>query len=337
MSKVALASLALIGAGLFLRSFRNATAIEPGIETRDITVSQFYLSASGYSGPEQRQFCRALRERMESVPGVVAAGYADQVPMGLGTMPVHALNIPGYAAAPDEDMNIGRMFISPGFPALLGIPLLDGRDFTKADDEKAPLVMLVNETFVRRFLHNGPAIGARVQVQGAWTRVVGVVRDSKYNSLTEGATPFFYIPFHQRFQPGLNFNYYIKSSGNQAVSTRTIKRISRAGQPCWRSNRPIWSLAQRTASAPSTLGMTIPSGRPVSAACKSSLSSPEPTALIRARRSARPKSRLRSASAIVSRASVLRLSATPSSMSMHTQSTPSVAALRIFFKSSPGM
>ncbi|WP_321470927.1 ABC transporter permease [uncultured Paludibaculum sp.] len=224
VSEVALASVALIGAGLFLRSFRNATEIHPGFDTRDITVSQFYLSASGYTGAEQRQFCRALRERLESVPGVTAVSYADQVPMGLGMMPVHALSIPGYAARPEEDMNIGRMFTAPGFPATLGIALLQGRDFTDADADKAPPVMLVNESFVRRFLRNGPAVGARLQVERRWTTIVGVVRDCKYDSLTENGRAFFYLPFRQRFEPGLNFNFYVKSTGNQAVVAQAMQR-----------------------------------------------------------------------------------------------------------------
>lgn len=224
VSEVALASIALIGAGLFLRSFQHATEINPGFETRNITASQFYLSASGYSAKEQRQFCRALRERMETVPGVTAVSYADQIPLGLGTMPVHALDIPGYLPRPEEDMNIPRMFIAPGFHSLLGIQLLQGRDFTTADDEKKPLVLIVNESFVRRFLHNRPALGARLQVERTWATVVGVVKDCKYNQLTEAPMPFFYIPFQQRFAPGLNFNFYVKSAGNQAAIAQAMQR-----------------------------------------------------------------------------------------------------------------
>lgn len=222
--EVALASVALIGAGLFLRSFRNATQISPGFHTRDVNVSQFYLSASGYTGPEQRQFCRSLRERLESVPGVMAVSYADQVPMSLGPMPVHPLTIPGYVALPDEDMNVSRMFVAPGFTSLLGIAMREGRDFQESDDEKTPLVMLVNESFVRRYLRGGVALGAKVQVEKAWATVVGVVADCKYNSLTESGKPFFYLPFRQRFQPGLNFNFYVKTAGNQAAVAQAMQR-----------------------------------------------------------------------------------------------------------------
>lgn len=121
-------------------------------------------------------------------------------------------------------MNVSRMFVAPGFTSLLGIALREGRDFKESDDEKTPLVMLVNESFVRRYLRSGAAIGARVQVEKVWATVVGVVADCKYNSLTERGMPFFYLPFRQRFQPGLNFSFYVKTAGNQAAVAQAMQR-----------------------------------------------------------------------------------------------------------------
>lgn len=228
VTEVALASIALVGAGLFLRSFRNATQLDPGFDERGVTVSSYYLSASGYTGPEQREFCRQLRARMETVPGVVAVNYSDQVPLSAGPMPVHELKIPGYAARPDEDMHVQRMFVAPGFPALMGIRLLEGRDFTEADEPGKPRVITVNQSFARRYFGNSPAIGHSVTVENAPMTVVGVVADSKYNRLTEPATPFFYAPFRQNFAPGLNFNVYIKAAGNPVGIAEALRRESLA-------------------------------------------------------------------------------------------------------------
>jgi hypothetical protein len=86
--EVALAMVALISAGLFLRSFGNASRIEPGFNTRNVSVSQFYLSNAGYTADEQRSFCRRLRERIEGLPGVVGVSYSDFVPLtSPGTSP----------------------------------------------------------------------------------------------------------------------------------------------------------------------------------------------------------------------------------------------------------
>ena len=93
VSEMALAMVALIGAGLFYRSFRNASGIQPGFDRTNVSVSQFYLSYAGYSAEEQRDFCRTLRERMESKPGVIGVTYSDVVPMstasGAGSTPWH--------------------------------------------------------------------------------------------------------------------------------------------------------------------------------------------------------------------------------------------------------
>jgi hypothetical protein len=79
--EMGMAIVVLIGAGLLWRSFRNASAIQPGFDRTNVSVSQFYLSYAGYTGPEQWQFCRELRSRMEAKPGVIGVTYSDVVPM----------------------------------------------------------------------------------------------------------------------------------------------------------------------------------------------------------------------------------------------------------------
>jgi hypothetical protein len=136
-----------------------------GSTRRTSLTGQFYLSAAGYSGAEQREFCRRLRQRMEQVPGVVAAGYSDVVPLNFGRSPWHQVSIEGYAPTPGENMNLHRSLVSPGYFDLMKIRLLEGRDFSDADHAKAAPVLIVNEMFVRRYLGSGVAIGRRVQLE----------------------------------------------------------------------------------------------------------------------------------------------------------------------------
>ena len=228
VSEMALAMVALIGAGLFYRSFQNASRIAPGFDRTNISVSQFYLSYAGYSAEEQREFCRNLRERLESKPGVVGVTYSDVIPMstaaGAGSTPWHQVDIEGYAPAPNEQMMIHRATVPPGYFDLLGIRRLEGRDFTERDSAGAARVIIVNETFANRFFNGRNPIGRKVRYEGLQATVVGLVKDSKYHTPMEGPTPFFYIPFRQWFAPGLNFAIFIKSTGDPLLITPVLRR-----------------------------------------------------------------------------------------------------------------
>ena len=101
VAEVALAMVALVGAGLFYQSFRNAGSMQPGFDMANVSVSQFYLSSAGYSADEQHRFCRMLRERVEAMPGVVGATYSDVVPLAAasGSTPWGQIAVDGYSPA----------------------------------------------------------------------------------------------------------------------------------------------------------------------------------------------------------------------------------------------
>jgi predicted permease len=226
--EMALVMVALTGAGLFYRSFRNASRIAPGFDRTNISVSQFYLSNAGYSAEEQHDFCRKLRERMEQKPGVIGVTYSDVIPMstgsGFGSTPFDQLDIAGYAPAPDEQMTVHNATVPPGYFNLLGIRMLEGRDFTERDSENAPTVIIVNQTFANRFFHGRNPIGRKVRCNVGTVTVVGLVKDSKVHTPIEGPIPFFYTPFRQRFAPGLNFAVFLKTSGDPLAMTPVLRR-----------------------------------------------------------------------------------------------------------------
>ncbi len=228
VSEMSLVMVALIGAGLFYRSFKNASGIEPGFDRTNTSVSQFYLSNAGYSAQEQWDFCRKLRERLESMAGVTGVTYSDVVPMstasGAGSTPWHQLDVEGYTPARDEQMMIHRATVPPGYFKLLGIRMLEGRDFTERDSAEAPMVIIVNETFANRFFPGRNPIGRKIRCEGNQATVVGLVKDSKYHTPIEGPTPFFYIPFRQWFGPGLNFSIFIKTAGDPLRMTPVLRR-----------------------------------------------------------------------------------------------------------------
>lgn len=223
--EVALAMVALISAGLFLRSFGNASRIEPGFNTRNVSVSQFYLSNAGYTAEEQRSFCRRLRERMEVVPGVVGVTYSDFVPLtSPGTSPEDQLLVDGYVPAPNEQMLIHRATVPPGYFDFMGIRMIEGRDFTERDEAGAGAVMIVNETFAQHFFGEATPIGRTVHIPGANVTLIGEVKDSKYDTPMQAPIPYFYVPFQQVFAPGLNFSILIKTAGDPMTTIPDLRR-----------------------------------------------------------------------------------------------------------------
>jgi putative ABC transport system permease protein len=224
-AEVALAMVALIGAGLFFRSFRNARGVQPGFDMTNMSMSQFYLSNAGYSGQEQHLFCRKLQERMEAQPGVIGMTYSDVVPLAMpgDTSPYHQIDVDGYIPAPNEQMIVNRATVPPGYFNLMDIPQLEGRDFTEMDGEGKPMVIIINETFARRFFQGHDPIGRKVRFGHQLATVIGLVKDSKYHTLVEAPLPFLYIPFDQWFGPGLNFAVLLKTSGDPMLLTPILQ------------------------------------------------------------------------------------------------------------------
>ena len=231
VSEIALALVALIGAGLFARSFQLARQIHPGFDSDHVLVSHLSLATAGYQVPERKQFCRRLRERIEAQPGVVSAVYADMIPLGIGGGPWEDLQIEGYSPNPSENMKIYRNVVAPGYFDLLRIPLLEGRDFTDQDDEKSQPVMIVTETFARRFFEGRAPLGRRVNGWGQWFTVVGVARDSKYHTPSETPQAYFYVPFGQVYRADLEIGFYVRTAWDPNAALAVLQREVRAMDP----------------------------------------------------------------------------------------------------------
>jgi predicted permease len=232
-SEVALALVTLVGAGLFARGFQQTMRIDPGFDPNHVLLSQLYLSTNGYDLAQRREFCRRLEERMKAAPGVTDVAYSDGVPLGFEPSWWEELRIEGYAPRPNENMNIFRNVISPGYLPLMHIPIVDGRNFTDQDneDDKAPRVMIVNETFARRFFAGRNPIGHRIHGWGSWFRVVGVVKDSKYHYLGENAPAYFYVPFRQVFREDMNLAFYVRTRGEPDSVLFTLRAQAHAIDP----------------------------------------------------------------------------------------------------------
>src|SRR5712664_1323675 len=231
VSEVALAVVALVGAGLFLRSFQTARAMDPGFKPEGVALARFDFSTAGYDARQTDGFCRRLRERLERQPGVTAVSYDDSAPLGFSGGNWETLEVEGYVPGPNENMKIYRDLVSPGYLETMKIPLVEGRDFDLRDDPTSLKVMIVNQEFVRRFLANRSVIGRKVHGWGEWFTIVGVAKDSKYHRVTESPQPYFYIPIRQIFRPEYGLTFDVRTSGSVNEAIGALRRETTAIDP----------------------------------------------------------------------------------------------------------
>jgi predicted permease len=197
IAEVGLALAALVTMGLFLRSLYGLQNTAAGFDHVNVTVCRLFLATNNYTPSEEQQFSRRLRERLLESPGVTGAAYSDSIPLGFGLGKWNDVTVEGYAARRGENLGVHHASVSPGYFDVLRTPLLAGRDFKAEDNEDAPRVMIVNESFARRFFDGRDPVGRRVQIYGKPFTIVGMVKDSKYLSLSEAPQPYFYMSFDQ--------------------------------------------------------------------------------------------------------------------------------------------
>jgi predicted permease len=231
ISEIALAVVTLVGAALFLQSFRAARATDPGFSPDGVALAQFDFSTAGYNAQQTDTFCRRLRDRLEQMPGVTAISYDDSLPLGFHGGNWETLEVEGYVPRRNENMKIYRDLISPGYFDSMKIPLVEGRDFDWHDDLSAPKVMIVNQEFARRFFAKRDPIGHKVHGWGEWFTIVGVVRDSKYHHVTENPQPYFYIPIRQIFRPEYGLTFHVRTSGSVSEAIAAVRRETAAIDP----------------------------------------------------------------------------------------------------------
>jgi predicted permease len=230
-SEVALAVIALVGAGLFLKSFQTARSTDPGFSPDGVALARFDFSSAGYNAQQTDAFCRRLRERLEQQPGVTAVSYDDSVPLGFNWGNWEQVDIEGYVPSANENMKIFRDLVSPGYFDSMKIPLLEGRDFDLRDEANSLPVMIVNQEFTHRFMANRSVIGRKVRGWGKWFTVIGIAKDSKYHRVTESPEPFFYVPIRQIFRPEYGLTFHVRTSDSVNDAIAALRRESTATDP----------------------------------------------------------------------------------------------------------
>jgi predicted permease len=186
------------------------------------------LRSAGYTPERSLIFRDALIDRLQTVGGIESATWVRSVPFDYRGYPSAPIAVDGYVVRQDEQPAVDYNEVGPGYLAIMGIPLLSGREFTRSDNETAGSVAIVNETMANQYWQGRDPVGSRVQVRGQWRRVVGVASVSKYRRVDEEPKPFLYIPMRQG-SGGVNLN--IRTSLGPAAMSRVLVSEVRALDP----------------------------------------------------------------------------------------------------------
>ncbi|MFL6257644.1 MAG: ABC transporter permease, partial [Pyrinomonadaceae bacterium] len=210
VAQVTLSLVLLVAAGLTLRALTRLQTASPGFEVEHGLIASFDLGLQGYDEARGREFQRRLIERLRAVPGVRAASLTDLFPLSLNYSS-NDVYIEGRPGARGANVPIAMVAsVEHGYFGAMSIPVVAGRPFGERDDERAPRVVVVNETFARRFFPGAdPArevVGKKLSFRGdggPWAEVVGVVKDGKYWTIGEAPQMFVYSPLAQSYTPGV--------------------------------------------------------------------------------------------------------------------------------------
>ncbi|PYQ90390.1 MAG: permease [Acidobacteria bacterium] len=210
--QVSLSFVLLVGAGLLIQSLQAVRNASPGFSTDGVLTTGVDLFTAGYDPQRAKNFQDELIDRLQALGGVESAALSRMTPFSYRNYSTAPIAVDGYDAPPDQQPAADYNEIGPGFLATMGIPLVSGREFTRADNERAPLVAVVDETMAAQFWRGVDPVGRRVQVKGRWMQIVGLARNARYRNLLETPKPFFYVALRQNF------------SATTALQLRTAQR-----------------------------------------------------------------------------------------------------------------
>ncbi|HKV76534.1 MAG TPA: ABC transporter permease [Candidatus Sulfotelmatobacter sp.] len=240
-SEVALALVVLCGAGLMIASLSRVLGVDPGLDPKNVITMQMSLpQAIIYNGPPDHPlFCRNMDEHVSAVPGVVAAGAVAHLPFqgdaGRGFV-VEGRPDPGPQNMPGAAYSV----VCPNYFRTLGVPTLEGREFTHQDSIGAPGVIVINQAMAHTYWPNENPVGRAIRLggpNGPRLTVVGVVKDVHNWGLDENVHPQFFRPYPQAGWPVMSV--VVRTKGAPASYAPAIKAALAEVEP----ERPVSQVA----------------------------------------------------------------------------------------------
>jgi putative ABC transport system permease protein len=234
-AEVALAVVLVVGAGLMIRSVSNLFAIDSGFQSEGVLTMRLSTPDTWYTeSADVSRFYDDLQRRVAAVPGVASVGAARLLPLA-AEMGDWGLLVEGYTPPPGEGTPGDWQVVTPGYFETMRVPLVAGRYFDNRDDAEGALTMIVNRTFVAKYLAGRDALGTRVRVNGGppdgVATIVGVVEDVRQNDLTIAVKPQFYVTLAQfAISPGntmRNMSLVVRTDGDPSALVAPVRALIR--------------------------------------------------------------------------------------------------------------
>jgi predicted permease len=213
--QIALSMALLVAAGLFVKSLINVSRVDLGVETENLIAFAISPALNGYTPERTRVLFERVEDELGALPGVTSVS-ASLVPLLAGNNWGSSVSVQGFESGPDTDNHSNYNEVGPGYFQTVGIPLLAGRDFTRADAAGSGKVAIVNEAFARKFGLGRDAVGKYMSDSvGNETKldiqIVGLVQNAKYSEVKQNPPPLFFRPYRQNERLGFS-GFYVKTA-----------------------------------------------------------------------------------------------------------------------------
>jgi predicted permease len=229
-AEVAIATVVLIAAALFVRGFTETRDIDPGFTREGVLLAAYDVSGRNLTDRDARDVANRLLREMKNVPQIEAVAIAVSVPLDIHGLPLRGFSLEGRAtsnATPDQALS---NTVTPGYFRVMGIPLLAGTDFASLDDQQQPPQAIVNDAFVQQFIGEGAVLGRRITNRGRQYTIVGVVKTSISDSFGEPPTPVMYFSYRDR--PAAVGELHVRTApGAERLVAPAVERAVRAVDP----------------------------------------------------------------------------------------------------------
>jgi predicted permease len=225
--QVAVSLILIVGAGLLIRTLQNLKGVDVGFHRGNVLVLTVSPALAGYQNLQFAAVYRRLLERVEAIPGVRVASIARFSLLTRGLWRTN-LMVQGYAPGRDENIATGANLVGPKFFQMMGVPMLMGREFGPEDNEKSAKVAVVSEALARRYFGSANPVGRRIGITRNQTpaslEIVGVVKDTKYNSVREETPPMVYVPYLQSPMPLGDLKLHVRTVGDPTALVSALRR-----------------------------------------------------------------------------------------------------------------
>ncbi len=251
VAQVAVSLLLLVGAGLFIRTLRNLQTVELGFNQENLLLFRLQPQAAGYKDEKLAKFYQQVFARLDHLPGVRAATFAN-VPLISSNNSMTDILLPGETEKTAGEHDVNLQIARENYFGAMDIPLLRGRAFSPQDDEHSPRVAIVSQAFVRKYFPTQEVLGKHVTI--LWgnrdVEIVGVAGDAKYMSQREEIKPLLYTAWQQEAENIGTMHFALRTEGEPTALAATVRQLVRELD----SNLPVTEISSQTARAEETLG-----------------------------------------------------------------------------------